>query len=63
MIGYKIAIGIARNIGPFPVMVELEIPEYATVVKPNRGFATKHFYHLPLKSFLFKTTIYSVIAK
>ncbi len=46
MIGYKIAIGIARNIGPFPVMVELEIPEYATVVKPNRGFVTKNFYHL-----------------
>lgn len=46
MNGYKIAIGIDRNIGPFPVMVELEIPEYATVVKPNRGFVTKNFYHL-----------------
>jgi hypothetical protein len=37
MIGYKIAIGVSEEHGFFPVMVELEIPEDATVVKPLIG--------------------------
>lgn len=37
MKGYKIAVGIDRENGPFPVMVELEIPNDAVVVTPNDG--------------------------
>lgn len=37
MLGYKIAVGIDRENGPFPVMVELEIPDDAIVVTPNDG--------------------------
>lgn len=37
MVGYKIAVGVSSAHGFFPVMVELEIPEDATVVKPLIG--------------------------
>lgn len=37
MKGYKIAVGVSREIGFFPVMVELDIPETACVVKPLLG--------------------------
>lgn len=36
MIGYKVAIGIDKVKGPFPVIVVLEIPEDATVVVPTQ---------------------------
>ena len=35
MKGYKIAVGIDRENGPFPVMVELEIPDDAIVITPR----------------------------
>lgn len=35
MLGYKIAVGIDRENGPFPVMVELEIPDNATIIMPR----------------------------
>lgn len=37
MIGYKIAVGVSKTHGFFPVMIELEIPEDATIVKPLIG--------------------------
>jgi hypothetical protein len=37
MIGYKIAVGIDRKNGPFPVLVKLEVPEDATIVRPFDG--------------------------
>ena len=37
MIGYKIAVGIDRKNGPFPVLVKLEVPEDATIVIPFDG--------------------------
>lgn len=35
MKGYKIAVGIDRENGPFPVMIELEIPDDAVVITPR----------------------------
>ena len=45
MLGYKIAVGIDRENGPFPVMVELEIPDDAVVVTPNDGVELEGYYY------------------
>ena len=42
MIGYKIAIGINRDFGAFPVLVKLEIPEDAIIVRPVKEFDTTY---------------------
>lgn len=41
MKGYKIAVGIDKEYGPFPVMVELDIPEDAIVVVPEDKVAVE----------------------
>lgn len=42
MIGYKIAIGINRDYSAFPVLVTLEIPEDAIIVRPIKEFDTTY---------------------
>jgi hypothetical protein len=42
MIGYKIAIGINRDYGVFPVLVTLEIPKDAMIVRPIEEFDTTY---------------------
>ena len=37
MLGYKIAVGFDREIGPFPVIITLEIPNDALVICPIQG--------------------------
>lgn len=43
MIGYKLAVGVCKDEGFFPVLVRLEIPEDADIVKPTTpGFTMKN---------------------
>lgn len=48
MIGYKLAVGVCKDEGFFPVVVKLEIPEDAKVVKPIApGFRKVYKQELP----------------
>jgi len=44
MVGYKVAVGIDRKNGPFPVLVKLEVPEDATIVMPLDGIKLNYCF-------------------